>query len=47
VIRLRDLSREDGTVPAAWGGGPDDVVGTYVVKVRGDGVAGVLSFRIE
>jgi hypothetical protein len=47
VIRLRDTSREDGTVPAAWGSGPDDVVGTYVVKVHGDGVAEVLRFRIE
>ncbi len=46
-IRLRDTSREDGTVPAAWGSGPDDVVGTYVVKVHGEGVAEVLRFRIE
>ena len=47
VIRLNDTSREDGTVPAAWGSGPDDAVGTYLVKVRGDGVAEVLRFRIE
>ena len=47
LIRLRDTSREDGTVPAAWGSGPDDVVGTYVVKVHGEGVAEVLRFRIE
>jgi len=47
VIRLGDSSREDGTVHAGWGGGPDDVLGTYLVKVRGAGVAEVLRFRIE
>ena len=47
VIQLADTSREDGTVPAGWGGGPDDALGTYLVKVRGAGVAEVLRFRIE
>ena len=44
---LRDVARDNGTVPAGWGSGPRDPLGTYVVKVWGGGTAEVMRFRIE
>lgn len=44
---LADAARSDRTVAAGWGGRSDDPLGTYSVKVRGGGIAGVLFFRIE
>jgi hypothetical protein len=47
VIRIADTSRADSTVVAGWGSGPSDPLGSYVVRVRGNGLAQILRFRIE